>query len=701
MTEPEAVARTHPPVWEEGTDPRVARFRIASYLVLLLLAAVASAVLRGASFESDPLVHVVLEALSVALAFFLGALALVRFYSRKNNVFLFLGTGFLATAFMDAFHAIETVPFDALRLGEGPVEASAWTWLASRTVLALFFCLNWIGWRRERRLGQHGRVGEGTVYLLTALLTVVTVVIVEMVPVPDPYDPRSIVPRSQNLLPATLFLFALVGYLIKGHWKDNAFDHWLVVALILGVASEAWFMAYSTAPRDALYAAAHLLKPISYLCVMVGLLISVYSTFRQAEESAEALAVEVVERERAQEELEVQKAYLEKLFESAPEAIILLDEEGRVTRMNDEFTRMFGYGRREALHAPVEELVVPDERLAEARRWKDRVRRGHTVGYETVRQRSDGRPIDVSVLSTAIDVGAGRAAIYEIYRDISARKRAEEELRRAKEAAEEATRAKSEFLAQMSHELRTPLNSIIGFANVLGKGAADRLGERQATFLERIRENGLHLLRLINDILDLSKIEAGKMTVELESVDLVRLVEETVGQFRGQVFDRELTLEVEMEKPLEPLRTDRGKLKQILINLIGNAVKFTERGRVVVRVRGDAETGAARMIEVEDTGIGIAPERLRTIFEAFEQADTGTARAYGGTGLGLTISSQLCRLLGYDLTVASEVGKGSTFRVILSPPPGDGPDLASNRAGRRAVPGGASGDASGDASPAS
>lgn len=676
MTESEALARAHPPVWEEGGDPGVVRFRIAAYIALLVLAAVASIALRGRPFPADSEIHFAIEATSVSLAFFLGALALVRFYSRKNNVFLFLGTGFLATAFMDAFHVIESVPFDALRLSEDPATASAWTWVASRTVLAWFFCLNWIGWRRERRLGQAGRVGEGTVYLLTALLTIVTVAVVRVVPVPTAYDADSIAPRPLDLVPAALFLFALVGYLVKAHWRDNAFDHWLVVSLIVGFVGEAWFMAFSSAPGDALYAAAHLAKPLSYACVMTGLLISVYSTFRQAEESAEALAVEVVERERAQAELEVQKAYLEKLFESAPEAIVVLDDEGRVTRMNDEFTRTFGYSREEALERRVEELIVPEDRIPESRRWKDRVVRGQTVGFESIRERSDGSVIDVSILSTAIDLESGRMAIYEIYRDITARKRAEEELRRAKEAAEEATRAKSEFLAHMSHELRTPLNSVIGFANVVLRGAGERLEEKETKFLERIRENGLHLLRLINDILDLSKIEAGKMTVELEAVDLDELVRETLAQFRGQVLDDDLALEVETPERLLPIETDRGKLKQILINLVGNAVKFTERGRIVVRVESDPDSGRPRAVEVEDSGIGISADRLRKIFEAFEQADTGTSRAYGGTGLGLTISSQLCQLLGFDMRVSSVVGEGSTFRVVLSTPTG-GLDLAS------------------------
>ena len=668
----EKVLRATPTAWRGGA--RVERQRMVAYLALLAAAAVGYVALRGAPGWGGPREHAVLEAIATTLALFLGVLALVRFYSKKNNVFLFLGTGFLAAAFLDGVHLVESAPFAAGAAAQRTA-VEAWSWFASRTLLALFFCLNWLGWRRERRLGQEGRVGEGAVYITTALLTVATVIVIEAAPLSRGWTEAAL-PRPQELVPAGLFLFALCGYLWKAHWRDNAFDHWLVVSLLIAFVSEAPFMAFSSAPHDALFLAAHVLKVVSYLCVGVGLLVSVYLTFRRAEEGAAALAREVVQRERAQEELEVQKAYLERLFESAPEAIVVLDEEGRVARMNDEFTRTFGWPREEALGSAIEELIVPEDRRAEARTWQDRVARGQNVGYETIRRRKDGTTIDVSVLGTAIDLERGRTALYEIYRDITARKRAEEELRQAKEAAEEATRAKSEFLATMSHELRTPLNSVIGFANVLLKRAGDALDERGRGFLERIRENGLHLLDLINEILDLSKIEAGRMSVDLEEVDLEELVEETVDQFRGPVLDRDLELKAELPGPLEPIRTDRGKLKQILINLIGNAVKFTDRGRITVRVVAAGEARPVR-IEVEDTGIGIPPDRLRKIFEAFEQAETGTARTYGGTGLGLAISSSLCRLLGYDLTVESEVGEGTCFSVVLAPRARGGPDLAS------------------------
>jgi signal transduction histidine kinase len=243
----------------------------------------------------------------------------------------------------------------------------------------------------------------------------------------------------------------------------------------------------------------------------------------------------------------------------------------------------------------------------------------------------------------------------------------------------EVNRLKSHFLANMSHELRTPLNSIIGYTDMLSEGVYGELNEKQRDRLDRVRRNGQHLLQLINDILDLSKIEAGRMELDIEAVSLHDIVNQCMGTFEPLAQKKNLELVREMPDDLPMIMADRGRATQVLMNLISNAVKFTSDGKVTIRIQPfttsqlaampvqlrEDEHGPWMLVKVEDTGIGISPEDQMIIFDEFRQADGSPSRKYEGTGLGLAITRKLVELMHGYIWLTSAPGQGSTFHILL------------------------------------
>jgi two-component system, sensor histidine kinase and response regulator len=362
---------------------------------------------------------------------------------------------------------------------------------------------------------------------------------------------------------------------------------------------------------------------------------------------------------------------LSQILESSGEGIFGVDTLGRCTFINNSATHLLGVTVAEAIGRYLPNLMQfrkPDGSIAPtddspiARAYREG-RQGRVNGETLWRKDGSSFPADYSCHPMR-DAGTIQGAVIT-FNDISERLRAEDEARKA-QVAVEANRTKSEFLANMSHELRTPLNSVIGFANILHKNKTGNLRQQDLTYLTRIVDNGKHLLCLINQVLDLAKVESGRVEVELIPVQLNQLISEVVGQLEGGLRNRDVELRSDIPEHLPSFHTDVVKLKQVVINLVGNALKFTEKGSVTVRVVASPTDHTPLGIEVIDTGIGIPEDKIAKVFQAFQQADNTTSRKYGGTGLGLTIARSLCELLGYRIEVESVVGKGSTFRVVLT-----------------------------------
>ncbi|MCK5204360.1 MAG: PAS domain S-box protein, partial [Desulfobacterales bacterium] len=346
-----------------------------------------------------------------------------------------------------------------------------------------------------------------------------------------------------------------------------------------------------------------------------------------------------------------QKGQYQSIFENAIEGIFQTSRDGDLLRANQAYTKMLGYNSPEEMIKTIsnvkEQLYVnPLDRDNFTELLEET---GFVKGFETTHKRKDGSIITVSINAQVINDENGNFRFFQgMIEDISERKRVEE-YKIAKEAAELANRVKSEFLAKMSHELRTPLNAIIGYSEMLledseASGQKDFIAD-----LQKIRESGQHLLALINDILDLSKIEADKMELYLETFDVSRMIKEVVSTIQPLADKNGNTLRVHCGDNLGTMRSDVTKVRQVLFNLLSNACKFTERGTISLDVFRETVDGSDWLsFGVSDTGIGMTEEQMERLFQAFSQAETVITRNYGGTGLGLAISKGFCQMLGGD-----------------------------------------------------
>ena len=392
---------------------------------------------------------------------------------------------------------------------------------------------------------------------------------------------------------------------------------------------------------------------------MVGFLLWVTTRLRKEWASAEQESTRATAAEEAMRESEQRYRHIVDL---AHDIIYSTDAEGRFTFCNPTAVRLLKYSSEDLIGRRYLDLVRPDYRQAVERFYgRQFVKQTPSTYFELPVLAQDGSELWIGQNVQLIIENGRLDGFHAVARDVTERKRAEAELQKAKGVAEAANRAKSEFLANMSHEIRTPMNAIIGMADLLSETPLTKEQEEYVRVFRRASDN---LLALVNDILDLSKVEAGGLTLEHVEFDLVELIEKTSEMVAKVAHDKglELACQVMADVPRD-LVGDPHRLRQILLNLMGNALKFTMAGEVVLRVQNDpdARQPGALLFSVSDTGIGVPGDKLGIIFESFTQADSSTTRQYGGTGLGLAISKRLVELMGGRIWATSTVGQGSTF----------------------------------------
>ncbi len=428
-----------------------------------------------------------------------------------------------------------------------------------------------------------------------------------------------------------------------------------------------WFIVCTPteAYRKRLQRPLPLVSVIASVLVTTLLLLYLNDILSRAEKVERLVVKRTAELRSANQGLRDSEALYSSLVENLPVHVLRKDRKGQFTFANRSFCRLLG--------KPFDEIVGKSDfdfyprDLAEKYQSDDRVVLETGQLFETEEQnQQDGNTRYVHVMKSPVHDAAGSIiGTQAIFWDVTARKEAEFALEQAKESAESANRAKSAFLANMSHEIRTPMNAILGMTELV---LADRLSARQREYLSVVRESGEALVTVINDILDFSKIEAGKLDIQSEPFDLHDALGSTMKFLAVRAHEKSLEL-VHRVAPDVPRRVigDSTRLRQVLVNLVGNAIKFTDRGEVMLDVVRLPDHDRLMWIElrVTDTGIGIAQEKLAAIFDAFEQADTSTTRQFGGTGLGLAITHKLVELMGGSIEVVSEEQSGSCFHVVL------------------------------------
>jgi len=386
-----------------------------------------------------------------------------------------------------------------------------------------------------------------------------------------------------------------------------------------------------------------------------------------------AVKEDITERISSENELRENEAKFRSITSTAINAIIMIDHQGLITLWNRSAEIIFGWSSEEVIGKNLQETILPQRYIdAHTKGFHRFQKTGKRLSYDKPLElsalRRDGVEIPIELSLSAVQL-KGKRNVVGILNDISARKQAEKNLLIAKEAAEAAAQAKSNFLANMSHEIRTPMNAILGFLELVLEDPS--IPERQRKHLTTAQISASGLLGLLNDILDISKLESGKLTIEQHPFSLLRLMQEIHETMDIKAREKGLKLQLDIQPSIsgsfvgDPLR-----LRQILINLAANAIKFTKKGSVFMRIMPAEEEGQLHFV-IQDTGIGIPADRLSQIFESFTQADTSTTRQFGGTGLGTTISRELVELMGGRIWAESEEGRGSTFHFTINLTPAD------------------------------
>ncbi|PHS11140.1 MAG: hypothetical protein COA78_10385 [Blastopirellula sp.] len=653
-----------------------------------------------------------MELAATLLALTIGVISLILYYTKKNGSFLFIGVGFLGTAFLDGYHAVVTSTFFSSYLDLDMPSLIPWSWSASRTYLSILMVVSWWAWKIDSKVVSDAlnsthhpkptHYPEKYVYLIVTAFTLFCFAFFVFSPLPRAYYPELFFGRPQEFIAAALFGIALFGYLQKQEWRRDQFESWIVISLIVAIVSQALVMPRSFTLFDSMFDLAHILKIFSYACVLVGLLINMHTLFSQAQKAStdqakinELLRYEVEANYAAQEKLTVAlktteqdalemrnlneeslelieelskekeqtkqaEDYLKAVIGSIPSGIILVDQERNILLVNSETERIFEYSQTELIGQPIE-MVVPFQIREEhvhmfASFIADPSVRGIGVDRDLKGVRKDGTNVPVEVSLSPVMTKAGLQVV-SIINDITNRKLSETKLHEHAQKLKETNLELEQFAYVASHDLQEPLRKVTSFCQLLADEFEQDISEDAKTYIEFIVDGAKRMSVLISDLLTYSR--TGETSQPLEIIDSLQCYNSAIENLQTAIEESEAVVTC---GNLPSVCANKVLLTQLLQNLIGNAIKYRGENKPAIHVNAELEN-QEWTFQVQDNGIGIAVKYRDRIFKIFQRLHSRDE--YSGTGIGLAICKKIVSRFNGRIWVDQNIDNGCTFRFTV------------------------------------
>jgi PAS domain S-box-containing protein len=750
------------------------RSPVVAFAATTVVFVAAMIVLQFLSWEGNGELHTIMEVGATILAAMVGALALIRFYSKKNSTYLFLGAGFIGTALLDGYHAIVTSSFFHEIYPSPPESLIPWSWNASRTFLAVLMCLSWLAWRRERDHGEQGRVSEFRVYAATGIMALASFCFFAFFPLPRAYYPEFIFGRPEEFVAATFFAIALFGYVTKDDNRRSSsssvsalsdgtssqFELWVIASLLVGFVSQAFVMSRSFALFDLPFDLAHALKLVSYFLVLTGLMIDVQHLFGQLEnarlsleqtttdmdeqrkqlasrvsqlkrfnsnmigrekriialkQEVNALAIEagqepihdigfasvqselgnqptgeratgtssnssdsscseialqddgllaalnlMEDANRDRTQTKAAEKRLQAIVEAAPNGMVMIDEDQKITMVNSCMETMFGYLRDELLGQPLDTLFPERhrEKLIEniSRYMRKPDLRTFGMAADIYGFHRNGRQIPIEISLSPIQLESGMFVL-AVVTDLTEYKKTADTIKRTNESLRRSNHELEQFAYVASHDLQEPLRKMSSFCSLLAEEYGDKLEGDGQVYIRYVTDGAGRLRTLIQDLLAFSRISS--LEADLSRIDANDALALAMENLEGAI--EEVGAKVTHDDLPDVWAIER-QFAQLLQNLIGNSIKYRGETRPKIHI-GVHDRTADWEFFVSDNGIGIDREFHERIFGIFKRLHG--KEKYGGTGIGLAICMRIVDRLGGKIWVESEEGQGSTFRFTI------------------------------------